>query len=145
MAWATKQDLYSRYGDELMDKLAVRRDWDEYTESYVANESTTTKEEMLDIALEDAKQLIINKLSCYFSDFVNVNTYDYPVLKQWHIKTAIELLKVGGDCSACNCEKLDEFLKCNTICTADGVCLKKKSTFISATEAVFDCEDACEC
>lgn len=147
MTWATKEDLYARFGDEVIDKLAIRSDWDKYDQSYVANESCKAKDQILDLALEDAKNLIIHKLSCIYSNYSLVQSEDFvcPVLKQWHIKTTFEVLKAGGDCSSCNCEKLDEFLKCNTLCSDGGVCLSRNSTFISASVAKFPCECGWNC
>lgn len=140
MTWALIEDLYARFGDEYVDKLAVRRKWDETIQDYVADQSEEARTEVLELALEDAKALILQKLSCLFSGLENLETSDFPAIKIWHIKMTIEVLKKGGDCTACDCAALDEFLKCGSVCTEDGVCLSKKSTFITVSDSQFPCE-----
>ena len=142
MTWAAKEDLYARFGQEFINKLAIRRNYDEETESYVASEDDESIENVLNTALEDAKTLILGKLSCKFANFQIVNTMDFPSIKQWHIKMTIEVLKQGGDCTACDCTKLDEFL-CTNICTEDGFCLTSIKSFISVSKPHFPCE-ACK-
>lgn len=147
MTWAVIQDLYARYGQEYVNKLGIRRNKNEEAGRYVASESQEEIDAVLNIALEDAKQLVLQKLSCIYSDYLKVNSLNFPYVKQWHIRLTIEILKVGGDCTQCDCEKFDEFLKCNKICTDDGICLVSNKSFISASKAVFECEchGRCSC
>lgn len=149
--WATSEDLYSRYGDEFVDKVAIRRIWDEDLGTYVADESTDGKEAVISLALEDAKNFILYKLSCHYSDLTDLSdvTLYFPVIKQWHILLTIQMLQRGGDCTGCACvPAMEEYFKCGNICSENGVCLDDNSTFISASEAVFCCErkgDGCGC
>lgn len=147
MSWATSSDIYARYGEEYVNKLCIRRNWDEEAQQYVASESDEAKAEILNLALEDAKNLILQKLSCNFTNFSQVNSLDFPSILLWHIRMTIEVLKVGGDCTKCSCEEFDNFIKCNEVCTADGVCLIKKNSFISGSVAKFECEchGRCSC
>ena len=141
--WATPEDLYERFGDEFVDKLAIRRKWNSEIEDYVADESDEGKLAVIELALEDAKQLLLQKLSCLYGELTLLedDTYAFTSILQWHIKLTIETLKIGGDCYACACiGDLDKFLGCGTICTPDGVCLPGLNTFISASVAHFKCE-----
>lgn len=138
--WATVDDLYDRFGDEFVDKLAIRRVWDEGLQSYVADESPEGKLKVIELALCDAKGMILTKLQCLYSNVSLIEDAYFPSIKVWHMKMTIETLKVGGDCYKCNCEDLDKFLSCNNICSDDGVCLISKSTFISVSPAVLCCE-----
>lgn len=142
--WATEEDLYSRYGDEFIDKLAIRRNWDEDEQQYVADESDEAKEAVIALALCDAQNLIIQKLSCLYSNVDILNEYLFGALKQWHIRLTIETLKNNGDCMGCSCVvDLDKYIACGSICSDEGVCLSSSSTFLEATEAHFKCE--CNC
>lgn len=149
--WATIDDLYERFGDEFIDKLAIRRVWDETLEQYVADESQQAKNTVIHYALCDAKAIIKQKLSCLFVSVNLLDTKIFPAIKIWHMKMTIEILKVGGDCLACTeCNaKLDEWLKCNTVCSEDGDCLISKQTFIEVSESKFPCEcedkGCCKC
>lgn len=140
-SWATTDDLYDRFGDEYVDKLATRRNWNEASEMYVADENDEAKEKVLCLALCDAKSLLLQKLQCKFADVSPLETANFPGIKQLHIKLTIQTLKAGGDCSGCECnEEIDKYIACGTICTDDGICLVSSQTFISATEAHFKCE-----
>lgn len=142
-SWAEIEDLYIRYGEEFVDKLAIRNVWDEDVQSYVADESDENKELVLQTALDDAKALIQNKLACLYQDYILVETLEFESIKQWHIRLTIETLKIGGDCTSCACiGDLDKFL-CGAICTEDGVCLVGLSTAFSVSEAFFCCELGC--
>lgn len=146
--WATVDDLYDRYGEEFVDKLSIRRNYDSSIGSYVADESPEGKFRVQMLALEDAKNLIITKLSCKFSGVALLNDFYFAAIKQWHIKLTIETLKIGGDCWACECNThLDSFIDCGSICSEDGQCLVSKKTFISASVAHFPCEclGSCGC
>lgn len=143
-SWATVNDLYDRFGDEYMDKISTRNNYNSTLGRYVADESVDNRFKVISLALCDAKELIIRKLQCAFSDVTPLNDLVFPAIKQWHIKITIETLKIGGDCSACACnEDLDKFIACGVVCTSDGVCLSANSTFISATCAKFPCENGC--
>lgn len=146
-SWATKEDLYARFGQEFVTKLAIRRNWDNESKIWVASEDPIDIGAILNLALEDAKNLILHRLSCFFSNYQSVNESSFSALKFWHIKTTIDVLKANGDCTSCKCEDLDEFLKCNNLCDDDGFCLTKNTTFISATVAKFECEciGGCSC
>ena len=146
-SWASINDLYERFGDEYVDKLATRRKWDAALDTYVADESVEGRTRVLTLALCDAKALLIQKISCLFGNISLLSTSNFSSIRQWHIRMAIEVLKAGGDCHSCNCESLDNFLKCGTICDENGVCLPSKTTFISVSEAKFpcECEDRCSC
>lgn len=141
-SWATVEDLYSRFGDEFMDKVSTRRLWDADLESYVADESESGRQSVIQLALDDAKAFLTYKISCLFSDLSLLATNDFAIIKAWHIKLTIETLKIGGDCTACTeCNAaFDSFLKCGNICDVNGVCLSSNKTFFSITEAVFCCE-----
>lgn len=148
MSWATIKDLYARFGEEYVNKLGIRRNFDLETDSYVASEDCKSVKSVLETALADAKQLILYKLACKFKDYEKVNTTNFSIIKQWHIKTTIEILKVGGDCTSCDCEGLDGFINCGTVCTDDGVCLKKKVSGISVSVPKYPCEGCkgeCKC
>lgn len=140
-AWAVGADLYSRFGDEFVDKLAIRRKWNNVLNDYVADESQVGKDAVIALALDDAKAMILQKLSCYYSDLTSLDTLNYPAIKQWHILLTIETLKRGGQCYGCECiAPMEEYFKCGSVCSDNGVCLVSKKTFISATEAEFCCE-----
>lgn len=142
--WATEEDLYTRYGDEFVDKLAIRRNWDEDEQQYVADESDEAKAAVIALALCDAQNLIIQKLSCLYSNTDILNTELFGALKQWHIRLTIETLKNGGDCMGCACNvDLDRYIGCGNICSDEGNCLVSTKTFFSVTEAHFQCE--CNC
>lgn len=143
--WATADDLYDRYGDEFVDKLAVRTVWDQDSGRYVADESTEGKLKVIGIALCDARQLMKQKLSCYYSNVDVLEEHLFYSLKQWHIELTIQTLKKGGDCMGCDCVKdMDQYFQCGSICSEDGICLTSKKTFISASVAKFDCECNCK-
>ena len=144
MTWATIQDLYTRFGDEFVDKLAVRRTWNASLQDYVGNESREHLDLIIQTALDDAKSLLKQKLSCAYQNISILDEQTFSCIKQWHIKLTIDVLKVGGDCTSCKCEGLDDFLKCGSICSDDGNCLVSKSTFFSVSEAHFPCE-SCGC
>lgn len=147
--WATIEDLYQRFGDEYVDKLAIRRVYDVDTDSYVADESPEGKERVLNLALCDARAHLKQKVSCCYGEVSLLDEHIFPSIKQWHIKLTIETLKVGGDCFACTeCNKsFDDFCSCNSICSEDGVCLPSKKTFISVSEQSKDCckIERCKC
>lgn len=148
LTWATPTDLYERFGDEFVDNLSTRRNYDKTLGRYVADERPEARLRVVQLALDDARAMIVRKLQCKYNDVVQLNTLYFPSIKQWHIKLAIETLQMGGDCSACACNAdLDKYLDCNSICTEDGICLTSKSTFISASEAHFKCEciGSCGC
>lgn len=145
--WAIIEDLYSRLGEEYVNKLAIRNDWDEDTESYVANEDPEVIETRLNQALLDAKNLILQKLTCLYTNVELLDEENFPAILIWHVRTTVEVLKAGGDCTSCNCEQLDNFIKCNSICATSGVCLTSKKTFLFVSEAKFKCEcmGVCSC
>lgn len=149
--WATVDDLYNRFGDEYIDKLAIRRIYDTDLEQYVADESEEGKLKVIELALCDAKSLILRKLSCYYTQ-ASLSLLDSSVFKSiylYHIKLTIETLKAGGDCSSCDCiSPMEEFFKCGPICSEDGNCLVSNKTFISVSESKFCCElmgKGCKC
>ena len=141
-SWATVSDLKARFGDEYMDKISTRRKWNSTVEDYVADESASGRNAIIQLALDDAKAYLTYKMSCLFGNLDLLATNDFKIVLAWHIKLTIETLKIGGDCTACTeCNAaFDEFLKCGKICDANGVCLSSTKTFFSITEAVFCCE-----
>lgn len=140
-SWATIQDLYDRFGEEYVDKLAVRRNWDAELKMYVADETEAGKFKVLCLALQDAKNLLIRKLQCQYTDIAALSTSVFPAIKQLHIQLTIETLKNGGDCSSCACNTdIDKYIDCGTICNDAGECLVSNKSFISASEAHFHCE-----
>lgn len=146
--WAEVEDLYSRYGEEYVDKLATRRNWDVDLDQYVADESDEARLRVIILALCDAKQLMKHKLSCVYGNVTLLDEYVFYAVKQWHIKMTIETLKAGGDCQACACiADFDSFVKCGSICTDDGKCLSKTATFVTVSESHFHCEclGSCGC
>lgn len=144
MTWAIIQDLYDRYGNEYVNKLGIRNNYNQEAGQYVASEDQESIDRVLNTALEDAKHLIINKLSCLYSDYAKVNSLEFPSIKIWHIRMTIEVLKVGGDCTQCDCEDLSNFLKCNKVCTDDGICLTNSESFFSISKYKSDCELCCD-
>ena len=149
MTWATPQDLYIRYGDEYVDKLLIRRVWDEYTGEYVADETYSGMNLVLETALEDAKAVLKQKISCCFGSISLLDSHDFSVIKQWHIKLTVAALKNGGDCSSCKeCTDFEEFCKCKSICSDDGVCLPWKGSAIYVSKEKFGCDKCiggCKC
>ena len=148
MTWATKEDLISRAGDEFVFKLALRRNFDCETESFVASENKKSVDKVIQLALDDAKSLILHKLSCKFANHLTVNDLNFPTIKIWHMKMTVDVLKANGDCTACDCAKLDEFISCDTICSDNGVCLIGNKSFIDVSTPSFPCEACkgkCEC
>lgn len=146
--WATIHDLYDRYGQEFVDKLAIRRKWDPSIEAYVADESRESICKVLSIALSDAKALIQKKLACRFSGINLLDEKFFPAIKIWHVRLTVETLKTGGDCLACACNvEMEKDFDCGSICSEDGVCLTSKKTFISVSTPKFECEcmGVCKC
>ena len=147
-SWANIDDLYSRYGEEFMDKISTRTIYDSEVSNYVADESTEGRFKVICLALCDAKEFIRTKVSCKFGNTQLLDTASFAAIKQWHIKLTIETLKLGGDCSGCACVvDLDAYLGCARICTDSGVCLPSLKTFFSMSEARFSCEchGGCRC
>lgn len=147
-SWATVDDLYERYGEEAIDKLATRSNYDSTLKSYVADESTEGRLRVISLALCDSMELIRRKISCKFSNVSLLDSKTFLAVKQWHIKLTIETLKKGGDCSGCECiEDLDAYLDCARICDEQGTCLPSLKTFFSISEASFRCEcrGLCKC
>lgn len=139
--WATPQDLYIRYGDEFIDKLGIRRVWDTYLHDYVADESYSGIQTILETALRDAEAVLRHKISCCFGKVSLLDTHTFSAIKQWHIKLTIATLRKGGDCYSCaECAEFDAFCACKTICSDDGICLPWKQSGISVSEETFDCE-----
>lgn len=140
MSWATKEDLEKRYGDEFVNKLARRRDWDEASGTYVEDNTDQRVDEVIELALEDAQDWLSFKISCCFSlkafnDLIDAGK-NFAFLKRMHIKMTIAILKDGGDCAACE-ECKDEFQKfcdCGKLCTDDGECLVSSSKSRFAVE-----------
>lgn len=146
--WASPRDLYDRFGDEFMDKISTRMNYSQTLKMYVADEKPESRLKVIQLALDDAKELIVRKLSCKFQDVILLNTHYFSSIKSWHIKLTIETLKIGGDCTACECNAdLDKFIDCNTICTEDGICLPSASSFFLVSQAKSECEcqDKCGC
>ena len=149
-SWATVDDLYARYGDEFMDKLGTRRVWDADLETYVADESDSSRRAVIQLALDDAQAFLLYKIACKFSGVEVLSTELFNIVRSWHAKLTIETLKIGGDCTNCTeCNTaFDSFLECGKICNSDGTnCLASNKTFISATEYKSDCEcmGSCGC
>lgn len=145
-SWATPADLYERYGQEFVDNLCIRRNYDESLGQYVGDVDPQSMLRVLNLALSDAKDMLISKMSVVFKFSSELDLYYFPAVKQWHIKLTIETLKVGGDCYACSCiSDLETFLKSNKICTTEGLCLGKKTSFISVSKATFPCECKSTC
>jgi len=69
MTWATIQDLYTRFGDEFVDKLADRRKWDAIIQAYVADQSKTNRDEVIQTALDDAGVKYLGNLFKQFGDW----------------------------------------------------------------------------
>lgn len=139
MSWATADDLYERFGDEFVNKLGIRRIYNYLIEDYVADESPEGISKVIELALEDAKAHLLQKMSCKFSNVYLVDQLQFSGLKLWHIRLTIDTLKIGGSCFACT-ECNTEFDMCSSICSDDGVCLTSKSTVFSVSEAHFCCE-----
>lgn len=143
-SWATINDLYDRYGEEFVDKLSIRRSWDDGLGMYVANESKESMTRVQILALDDAKALLMEKISSLFVGAERLNDVEFYSIKQWHIKLAIETLKKGGDCKGCDClGDIDEFLK-GKICSEKG-CLEKRTTFFQVYGGKLKCESSCGC
>lgn len=152
--WATIEDLYKRYGDEFMDKLSTRMDDNTSGDDYVANEDPLRRDEVIQLALDDARAILLQKINCCFKTdgkLVNPNL-SFSGIFPWHIKLTIILLKQGGDCKDCDdCkEAFDDFCKCSSICSDEGDCLEKRGSAISVSEEKFKCDDifkdgCCKC
>lgn len=144
--WATIEDLYQRFGDEYVDKLAIRRVFDQDLDSYVADESDEGKEMVIALALCDAKNYLKQKIGCCYEEVTLLDDHVFPAVKNFHIKLTLDTLKVGGDCYACaECIKsFDDFCSCNSLCSTDGICLSSKKTFVTVSCPEFPCEE-CKC
>lgn len=142
-SWANINDLYDRYGEEFVDKLSIRRKWDEDLGEYIADENKASMTRVQSIALCDARSLIMSLLSQKYSNLSVLDNDNFRGIKHWHIKFTIDLLKQGGDCQGCK-EGFLEFLEQNQVCSESG-CLDRKRTFISATKAEFKCEPRGNC
>lgn len=142
-SWANISDLYDRYGEEFIDKLSIRRNFNETIQEYIADESSENKTRVQTLALCDARDMILSILSRHFSNLTRLDNQIFHGIKSWHIKFTIDLLKKGGDCKGCK-KDFEKFLESNKICSGTE-CLKKNSTFISATEAHFKCEVRSKC
>ena len=140
-SWATLNDLYDRFGEEYIDKLSIRNNYDESLEDYVADESRTNMIRVQLLALDDARDLILNKVNAVFKNAHLFNTMIFPFIKQWHIKLTIGFLKRGGECSSC-IEEFDENLKTSVLCSGN-VCLEKRTTFFYASEYKSKCDRGC--
>lgn len=138
-SWATIDDLYDRYGEEFVDKLSIRRNWNAELEDYVADESKSNMTRVQILALEDAKELLKSRMSLHFQKIEWLDTYLFYAVKQFHIRLTIETLKNGGDCSCCQCLEDLSTLLGGDICN-DTICLPKKKSFISASKAHFKCD-----
>jgi hypothetical protein len=146
--WATITDLYERYGEEFVDKLAIRRKWNAELGQYVADESHDSKIRVITLALCDAMALIKKKLACRFTNTSLLDEMVFPSIKVWHLRLTIETLKTGGDCLACACnETMEKDFDCGNICTEDGICLVSNKTAFSISKAHFPCEcnGRCSC
>lgn len=142
-SWATIDDLYDRYGDEYVDKLAIRRRRTAGGD-YVADQSDEAITRVLILALSDAKDHLQFKLNGRFSNANQINSVSFPIIKAWHIRLTIATLLNGGDCQGCTCLGLDEFLQ-GEICSPEGICLSSSKTFFSFSEAKFSCECVSSC
>lgn len=129
MNWATEEDLILRYGEEFIDKLSLRNDFNETAEAYVANEDPARMQSVVQAALDDAKNWLLWKISCCFnlSDFNSLG--DVSFIKKFHIKMTIIMLKDGGDCQECKeCQdEFADFCNCGRICDNLGVCISSTS------------------
>lgn len=141
--WAVKQDLYDRFGQEKITKLAIRRNWDNILKEWIASEADVDIAKIVNLALEDAKSLIQQKLACQFEDYYLVEEQDFPAVKIWHMKMTLKVLEAGGDCTACDCTDLDKFI-CGQVCAPNGVCLNSLTSAISVSVPDFPCE-GCGC
>lgn len=139
MSWATSEDLYERYGDEFINKLAIRRIWNPLIEDYIADETPQGISAVIELALSDAKIFLLQKISCKFGNVDLINTLEFSAILLWHIRLTIDTLKVGGSCFKCT-ECIQEFDMCTSFCSDDGICLPKKGVLISVSEAEFCCE-----
>lgn len=138
--WTTKAGLYTRYGQEFIDKLARRRDFDPDAGehgAYVENENCERVNQVICTAIEDAKTWILWKLSCCF-DIKEFNRLleegdEFSFIQTFHSKLSITFLKSGGDCQECDeCkEEISMVCSCKQICSDNGICLPstKRSRF----------------
>lgn len=134
--WATKEDLVLRYGQEYVEKLAIRRDWNEDAEAYVADESPERIDQVINAALQDAKDWLLWKISCCFN-IVDFNALaEVSFVKRFHIKLTIIMLKDGGDCQECKeCQdEFSDFCSCGSICDINGNCISKPTIGLIAVE-----------
>lgn len=131
--WATKADLVLRYGQEYIEKAALRRDFNEDADDYVADESCDRINEVICAALEDAKEWLLWKISCSFNlaDFNNLDDINY--IKIFHMRLTIAMLKEGGDCEKCQ-KEFSEFCACGQICDINGKCITKTKISLIAVE-----------
>jgi hypothetical protein len=139
--WVDRQGLYARFGEEFIQKLARRRDFDcdanDGDGGYTENETKKRVECVIDLAISDAKEWMLWKISCNFpinefNALLNQDK-DFSFLKSHHIKLTIAMLKTGGDCTECEaCQKEIGDILCDQICTDDGICIpsRKRSKFL---------------
>ena len=143
-SWATINDLYDRYGEEFVDKLSVRRVWDDETGHYLADESKESMTRVQCLALDDARALLQEKISSKFKDIARLDREEFFSIKQWHIKLTIETLKKGGDCQGCECiTEIDKFLE-GKVCSNKG-CLPKVGTVVQVYSDKLKCEGSKKC
>ena len=146
-SWATVDDLYARCGEEYIDKLSTRSNYDHELGTYVADETKEGRFRVTALALCDARDLLKRKIACKFGKVELLDSKVFSAIKQWHIKLTIETLKAGGDCSGCACvTEIDQYLDCGVVCSDDGACLPSNKTFFSISKSKFPCEGGgCGC
>ncbi len=142
--WVDREGLEKRYGGEFVAQLARRRDWDPTADggegAYVENETPERVEEIIELAISDAKEWILWKLSCCYPIKDIQNLLDegkhFSSILRYHIKLTITMLKFGGDCSDCDSCKaeISELCNCSELCTDDGICIKSKNRSVFAVE-----------
>ena len=128
--FTTYDKLVKRYGGEFIDKLGTRRDFNATANTYVADTSAARILEVVNCAIADACAIMKYHLSCCYlmqdiQDQID-NGENFGILELHANALTIEILKKGGDCTGCECEKtFIDFCKCNKLCTDTGICLSK--------------------
>lgn len=127
--WATKDDLVLRYGEETINKLSTRRNWDSDSSSYISDVNPESRNAVVEAALEDAKQELLMKIGCCYDikAFLRLEAVSsFSFIRSYHIKLTILMLKNGaGDCAACKecTDEFEKFCDCNKLCADNGECL----------------------
>lgn len=137
--WAVKQDLVTRYGQEYIDKITTRNKFDDVNNMYYADQTEVSRDEVLNAALSDAKAKLLFHLSCCYNiteiGLLIDSGEEFSLIKNYHIKLTISMLKAQGDCKDCDAclNEFKDLCDCGQIISDNGV-KPKVASKISVTE-----------